>query len=78
MTEQDHQTREADMNTEQAGGCPVAHGRMSHPTEGSTNDRWWPESLNVKILRKHHPSADPMDDVPGSALGCAQLRQTQP
>ncbi|WP_214059278.1 catalase/peroxidase HPI [Nocardioides aquaticus] len=50
------------MNTQDAGGCPVAHGRMSHPTEGSTNERWWPETLNVKILRKHHPSADPMDD----------------
>ena len=23
-----------DMNTEEDGGCPVAHGRMSHPTEG--------------------------------------------
>ncbi|WP_091733723.1 catalase/peroxidase HPI [Nocardioides scoriae] len=50
------------MNTEAAGGCPVAHGRMSHPTEGSSNERWWPESLNVRILRKHHPAADPMDD----------------
>ncbi len=60
MTDQSHETREAEMNSEDAGGCPVAHGRMSHPTEGSSNERWWPESLNVKILRKHHPSADPM------------------
>ncbi|WP_160010739.1 catalase/peroxidase HPI [Nocardioides sp. AX2bis] len=50
------------MNTQDAGGCPVAHGRMSHPTEGSSNERWWPETLNVKILRKHHPSADPMGE----------------
>ncbi|MDO9380411.1 MAG: catalase/peroxidase HPI [Nocardioidaceae bacterium] len=50
------------MNTEEAGGCPVAHGRMSHPTEGSSNERWWPETLNVKILRKNHPTSDPMDD----------------
>lgn len=62
MTDQSHETREAEMNTEAAGGCPVAHGRMSHPTEGSSNERWWPESLNVRILRKHHPAADPMDD----------------
>ncbi len=62
MTEQSHETREAEMNTQDAGGCPVAHGRMSHPTEGSSNERWWPETLNVKILRKHHPAADPMDD----------------
>ncbi|WP_123393537.1 catalase/peroxidase HPI [Nocardioides aurantiacus] len=50
------------MNDQDAGGCPVAHGRMSHPTEGSSNERWWPESLNVKILRKHHPSSDPMGE----------------
>ncbi|MFY0407036.1 catalase/peroxidase HPI [Solicola sp. PLA-1-18] len=50
------------MNTEAAGGCPVAHGRMSHPTEGSSNERWWPETLNVKILRKNHPSSDPLDE----------------
>ncbi len=60
MTDQSHETREAEMNTDGAGGCPVAPGRMSHPTEGSTNERWWPETLNVKILRKYHPSADPM------------------
>ncbi|WP_460818144.1 catalase/peroxidase HPI [Nocardioides korecus] len=50
------------MQTDDAGGCPVAHGRMSHPTEGSSNERWWPESLNVKILRKHHPASDPMGE----------------
>ncbi|ROR92292.1 catalase-peroxidase [Nocardioides aurantiacus] len=62
MTDQSHETREAEMNDQDAGGCPVAHGRMSHPTEGSSNERWWPESLNVKILRKHHPSSDPMGE----------------
>ena len=62
MSEQGHETREADMNSEDAGGCPVDHGRMSHPTEGSSNERWWPESLNVKILRKHHPASDPMGE----------------
>ncbi|QWC86870.1 catalase/peroxidase HPI [Nocardioidaceae bacterium] len=49
------------MSKEEAAGCPVAHGRMSHPTEGSSNERWWPESLNLKILRKHSEVADPMD-----------------
>ncbi|GAB3659595.1 catalase/peroxidase HPI [Nocardioides korecus] len=62
MSENGHETREAQMQTDDAGGCPVAHGRMSHPTEGSSNERWWPESLNVKILRKHHPASDPMGE----------------
>jgi catalase-peroxidase len=58
----DHETVEADMNTEQAGGCPVHSGRLGHPTEGAGNTDWWPNQLNLKILRKHPKVADPMDD----------------
>jgi hypothetical protein len=29
-------------------------------------------------LRPGYASTDPMDDVPGSALGCAEVRQAQP
>jgi catalase-peroxidase len=71
MTDADHseraehvdtQTREAHMNTEEAGGCPVDAGRISHPTEGgNTNQRWWPRSLNLAVLRKHGAASDPMD-----------------
>ncbi|RZS32848.1 catalase-peroxidase [Herbihabitans rhizosphaerae] len=50
------------MNEESAGGCPVAHGRFSHPTEGGGNRDWWPNQLNLAILRKHSAAADPMDD----------------
>ncbi len=42
-----------------AGGCPVAHGRV-HPTQGDANFEWWPSKLNLKILAKHHPAANPM------------------
>ena len=57
---QDHVTREAGMNTEEAGGCPVVHG--GHPTEGGGgNKRWWPDALNVSILRKHGDASNPMD-----------------
>lgn len=45
---------------EEAGGCPVAHGRFSHPTEGGSNRDWWPNQLNLSILRKHSPVANPM------------------
>ncbi|WP_141281833.1 catalase/peroxidase HPI [Pseudonocardia hydrocarbonoxydans] len=47
------------MNTEQAGGCPVHAGRMGHPTESASNTDWWPNQLNLKILRKHQPASDP-------------------
>ena len=58
----DDTTREAHMNTEEAAGCPVDFGRISHPTEGgNSNQRWWPKSLNLAVLRKHGASSNPMD-----------------
>jgi catalase-peroxidase len=43
-----------------AGGCPVAHGRALQPAQGGGNNQWWPERLNLKILAKNPPAADPM------------------
>ena len=40
--------------------CPVAHARPNHPTEGGGNRTWWPNQLNLQILKKNHPAADPM------------------
>jgi catalase-peroxidase len=40
--------------------CPVAHGRAPHPTQADSNRGWWPNRLNLKILAKHHPAANPM------------------
>jgi catalase-peroxidase len=51
-----------EMNVEGAGGCPVSTGRFSHPTEGGSNRDWWPNQLNLTILRKHAPASDPMDE----------------
>jgi catalase-peroxidase len=34
----------------------------AHPTEGAGNRDWWPNQLNLAILRKHNPVADPMGD----------------
>ncbi|MBM7773217.1 catalase-peroxidase [Actinokineospora baliensis] len=51
--------RVGDMNEEGAGGCPVSAGRFNHPTEGGTNHTWWPNQLNLAILRKHSVVADP-------------------
>ena len=41
-------------------GCPVSTGRISHPTEGGSNRDWWPNQLNLSILRKHPAEANPM------------------
>ena len=36
--------------------CPVAHGT----TKSRTNNDWWPNQLELKLLQQSHPTADPM------------------
>ncbi|WP_133826266.1 catalase/peroxidase HPI [Actinomycetospora succinea] len=50
------------MNTQDAGGCPVNGGRLAHPTEGGGNIDWWPNQLNLRVLRTHTAVSNPMDD----------------
>ncbi len=47
------------MNEANGGGCPVAHERAPHPTQGGGNQRWWPDRLNLKILAKNPAVANP-------------------
>ncbi len=50
------------MNEETEGGCPVTTGRRKHPAERGGNRDWWPEQLNLSILRKHPAVANPMGE----------------
>ncbi|MGA9714773.1 MAG: catalase/peroxidase HPI [Aeromicrobium sp.] len=55
----EHDAKVGDMNAEEnEGRCPVA--TPAHPTEGHSNREWWPNQLNLKILRKHPAEANPM------------------
>ncbi|MFB7596800.1 catalase/peroxidase HPI [Streptomyces sp. NPDC056160] len=57
---ENHEAIVTDPKTEEAGGgCPVAHGRAPHPTQGGGNRQWWPERLNLKILAKNPAVANP-------------------
>src|SRR5437764_10755982 len=48
-------------SAESEAKCPVVHvGPRPHPTEGGSNRDWWPNQLNLKILRKHTAVANPM------------------
>jgi len=50
-----------EMNVEEGGNqCPYTPPRPHHPTEGVGNRTWWPQRLNLGILRKHAPAANPM------------------
>ncbi len=51
-----------DAKMEGTGGCPVAHGRAPHPTQGGGNRQWWPERLNLKILAKNPAVANPLGE----------------
>nr|WSW70658.1 catalase/peroxidase HPI [Streptomyces sp. NBC_00995] len=61
MTE-NHDAIVTDPKAEGAGGCPVAHGRAPHPTQGGGNRQWWPERLNLKILAKNPAVANPLGE----------------
>jgi catalase-peroxidase len=43
------------------GECPVDHGRIP-PVEGNANQEWWPQALNLQILYRNTPQANPDPD----------------
>ncbi|MGW4731217.1 catalase/peroxidase HPI [Streptomyces shenzhenensis] len=57
---ENHEAIVTDAKTEETGGCPVAHDRAPHPTQGGGNRQWWPERLNLKILAKNPAVANPL------------------
>jgi catalase-peroxidase len=59
---ENHDAIVVDAKTEGGGGCPVAHGRAPHPTQGGGNRQWWPERLNLKILAKDPAVANPLGE----------------
>ncbi|WP_326731298.1 catalase/peroxidase HPI [Streptomyces phaeochromogenes] len=61
MTE-NHDAIVTDPKPAEAGGCPVAHERAPHPTQGGGNRQWWPERLNLKILAKNPAVANPLGE----------------
>src|SRR5579864_6519458 len=44
---------------ENAGKCPVVHGTTNVGMR--SNKDWWPNQLNLRILRQNSPQSDPMD-----------------
>ncbi|MFE0036928.1 catalase/peroxidase HPI [Streptomyces sp. NPDC059018] len=59
---ENHDAIVADAKAEGGGGCPVAHGRAPHPTQGGGNRQWWPERLNLRILAKNPAVANPLGE----------------
>ncbi len=51
-------------DTQTAGAqCPFGHGSQTRQdTRGTSNQEWWPEQLNLSILRQHSRESNPMDE----------------
>ncbi len=51
-------------NSENTGKCPFPHGNNKQQVagEGTRNRDWWPNKLNVGILRQHAAGSNPMDN----------------
>ena len=53
----------AEANSQPSNGCPVAGGRLNYPVEGgNANREWWPTQLNLQILKKNPPAANPLGE----------------
>ncbi len=52
----------ANNNTADESKCPFLNGELKQAAGGGTTNRdWWPNALNLNILRQHSELADPMD-----------------
>jgi catalase-peroxidase len=56
------------MSNDTTAKCPFSGGGR-----GTTNRDWWPEQLDLSVLRRNSPAADPMDDDFDYAAEFAQL-----
>ncbi|MEK3884621.1 catalase/peroxidase HPI [Paenibacillus sp. PL2-23] len=49
--------------TTNAGKCPFMHGSAtSHKSTATSNKDWWPNQLNLSILRQHDRKSNPMGE----------------
>jgi catalase-peroxidase len=52
------------MDTSNESKCPFGHGQTVAPVggNGTSNKDWWPNRLNLQILRQHSSLSNPMDE----------------
>ena len=51
------------MSNSNESKCPFGHGQKNAPVggNGTSNKDWWPNRINLNILRQHSSLSDPMD-----------------
>lgn len=50
------------MNSNGASKCPF-HGATTQPNLGTQNKDWWPNNLNIDILRQHDSKSNPISEI---------------
>ncbi|MGB5481037.1 MAG: catalase/peroxidase HPI [Eudoraea sp.] len=56
-------TNASNNNDNAESKCPFLNGELHQAAGGGTTNRdWWPNQLNLNILRQHSSLSDPMDD----------------
>ena len=51
------------MESSNGSKCPFPHGQVKQTAGfGTANQDWWPDQLNLDILRQHCPSSNPMGE----------------
>lgn len=49
------------MSNPTEGKCPFPHGQIKHPTGSGTSSKdWWPNRLNLAVLRQHSSLSHPL------------------
>ncbi|MCB1299371.1 MAG: hypothetical protein KDB08_10385, partial [Microthrixaceae bacterium] len=49
------QQEQAQAEHEAQAKCPVVHGGQPRTVQGTSNQEWWPNRLNLRILAKNQP-----------------------
>jgi len=49
------------MTNTDSNKCPFSSGAMTTANMGTDNSKWWPNSLNIKVLHNNPSVGDPMD-----------------
>lgn len=49
-------------NMDNESKCPVSAGTNTHLAESQSNQQWWPNQLNLKILHQNSSQSSPLDE----------------
>lgn len=63
----DNESENVSVNKNMKGGCPLGFGEQKSTglvlkSQGNTNKDWWPNQLDLSVLRQHSNKSNPMNE----------------